>query len=444
MQAEETSTPKSQKSSTSAPLPEKIRNLSPEQKYRLAWRLKARENQLPPKGDWRVWMLIAGRGFGKTTTAAEETAYRAINNPGHRIAVVAPIYPDGRDICIEGEHGLLHCIPPSLIRDYNRSIGEVTLQNESKIKIYSAEKPQRLRGPQHNFIWCEELAQWRYLDHPKENPWDNLMLGLRLPPAQLVISTTPKPKPKLKQIMAAAGTVVTRGSTYDNLANLAPAFRDFVLQYEGTSMAEQELHGALLDEMPGALWTRALIEKHRVKSMPPLRNIVIGVDPSTTDGEGADEAGLIAAGVGENNHCYIFEDCSAVIKPHLWGTIARSMFDRHGASAIIAESNQGGQMVRDTINFGGRKYPVYLVHAKAGKKARAEPVQIRYEQGLVHHVGSLPLLENQMCSWNPADNDASPDRLDAMVYAVTHLIVKRFDGTALSAPAVGTKREWAY
>lgn len=383
-----------------------------------------------------------------TSTAAEETAYRAYSTPKQRIAVVGPTFSDARDTCVEGEHGLLHCIPPALIQDWNRSIGELVLTNDSRIKLFTADKPGRLRGPQHHFAWCDEIAQFRYLDKPTENPWDNLMLGLRLGQnAQCIVTSTPKPLKKLKQILADPGTVITRGSTYENLDNLAPSFREFVLQYEGTSMARQELYGDLLDEMPGALWTRELIERSRVQTAPEFRAVVIAVDPSTTDGDGADEAGLIAAGVANINgqdHCYPFADSSGVMKPHRWGNIARQMFEQHQATSIIAEANQGGQMVRDTINFGGRRYPVVLIHAKAGKQARAEPVQMRYAQGLVHHVGALPLLENQMCTWNPSDGSGSPDRLDALVYAVTHLIIRKFEGQIVDPPSIGGPRIGAF
>jgi len=378
-------------------------------------------------------MILAGRGWGKTNTGAEETAYRA-SFPNQRIAIVAPTFSAARDVCVEGSSGLLACLPPDIYSDWNRSLGELRFRNGTIVKLYSADTPDRLRGPQHHFAWCDEITSFRYLpavgDH---NPWDNLMFGLRLGAAQCVSTTTPKPLTKLKKIIANPMTITTHGTTYDNLSNLAPSFREALLEYEGTSLGEQELLGRLLDDMPGALWTNALIEKYRVQQMPELQSIVIAVDPSTTDAEGADEAGIVAAGLGIDWHVYLMEDASGLMMPSKWGARTRELFERWGASYIVAEKNQGGEMVRDTINgSAGQKLPVQLVHAKQGKKARAEPVQMLYEQGKVHHVGTLPLLESQMTTWQPHMSKTSPDRIDAMVYAVTKLLVK-----PTSVPSVG-------
>jgi len=313
-----------------------------------------------------------------------------------------------------------------MITDWNRSLGELKFKNGSLAKIYSGDTPERLRGPQFHWAWIDELAACRYLASPgANNLWDTLMLALRLGKAQCMVATTPKPIPKLRAILDSPHTVTTRGTTYENLANLGASFAEFIEQYEGTSLAQQELLGELLEDMPGALWSNALIDRYRVNQAPELKRIVIAVDPSLSDGEGADEAGIIVAGEGVDGDGYILHDASGKMMPSAWGRRTRDLYESWDADVIVAEKNQGGEMVRDTINGAGGKLPISLIHASRGKQARAEPIQMLYEQGRIHHIGSMPMLEAQMCTWQPHVDGKSPDRVDAMVYALSKLLVRR-------------------
>lgn len=404
-----------------------LASLSTDEKAALLykWEFWARQNQIAPEGNWFIWLILAGRGFGKSRSGAEWVRDKAKSNPGCRIALVARTAADYRDVMVEGESGLLAVCPPWFKPIWNPSRRLVSFPNGSIATCYSGDRPDQLRGPQSHFAWADELAAWRYAD----DCWSNLLLGLRLGTApQVCATTTPRPIPIIKDLVKNKKTVVARGSTYDNLANLADTFRETVVaKYEGTRLGRQELDGAILDDVAGALWTHALIDAHRTREeiaviKKKLRRVVIAVDPSISANENSDETGIVVCGLGENNHGYVLEDRTIKGSPLEWATAVVEAYNEWQADRIIAETNQGGAMVEHTIRTVSNSVSYKAIRAKKGKRLRAEPVAALYEQGRVHHVGSLATLEDQMASWTPADSD-SPDRLDAVVYALTELML---------------------
>jgi len=405
----------------------------------MQWLEAARPNQIPPAGNWSYWLLQAGRGFGKTRAGAEEVAWRMEDQPGIRVAVVAPTYADARDTCIEGESGLLRCLVHENIDDWKRSLGELVLKNGSRAKLFAAEEPDRLRGPQHHLGWAEELSSWRYAD-----AWDQLLFGLRLGHhPQVIITTTPKPNPLTRRIITDPRTFITRGSTFDNAANLAAsALETLRAKYDGTRLGRQELYAELLDDVPGALWTRGAIEKSRwdpARPPPLMSRIVIGVDPSGSDGETGDSQGIIAAGVDRSGHGYVLEDGTMRGSPDEWAKRVARLFDEHEADAIIAERNFGGEMVRKVIQSQRRNLPVKLVTASRGKVVRAEPVAALYEQGKVSHMKPMPELEDQMVNMTGDGfvGMGSPDRVDALVWAITDLMLAGSDARTVNVRLAG-------
>ena len=393
--------------------------------YRPAWRAIARPEQLPPDGSWLTWAFVAGRGAGKTRSASEWVHEQAKTHPGCRIALVGRTPADVRDVMIEGESGILAVAGPEA-PDYQSSKRRLTWANGSTAYAYSAEVPAQLRGPQHHFAWADEAAAWT--DAPKgdkvDTAWNNLVLGLRLGShPRVVVTTTPKPNALTRTLLARRTTVVTRGSTYDNLVNLAPSFRDEVLAtYEGTRIGRQELMGELLEDVEGALWTVAGIDEDRIApdQVPDLTRVVVGVDPSGGDGPGNDEQGIIVAGLGVDAHLYVLADRSCKLSPHGWASRAVAAYREFAADRMVAETNFGGQMVESTIKAVDRGIPVKVLSASRGKVQRAEPIAALYEQHRVHHAGAMPQLEDQMTTWTPADG-TSPDRMDALVWALTEL-----------------------
>ncbi|HEX6841401.1 MAG TPA: terminase family protein [Stellaceae bacterium] len=388
------------------------------------WRFWARPNQLPPDGAWRVWLLLAGRGFGKTRTGTEWVRTQIEEKGARRIALVAPTAADVRDVMIEGESGLLAVASPGLRPDYEPSKRRLTWPNGAVATCFSAEEPNRLRGPQHDAAWCDELAAWRH-----EEAWDMLMLGLRLgADPRCVVTTTPKPIRLIRQLLGDRGAVVTRGSTYDNAANLAPAFlAQIVRRYEGTRLGRQELDAEVLDDVPGALWTRDAIDRAKVAAAPALRRVVVAIDPAVSTGEEADETGILVAALGQDGHGYVLDDLSARLAPAGWARRAIAAYHAHHADRVVAEVNNGGDLVEATLRAVDAGVAYRAVRASRGKAVRAEPVAALYEQGRVHHVGSFPALEDQMCACAP-DLDRgmagiSPDRLDALVWALTDLMI---------------------
>lgn len=381
----------------------------------------ARENQKAPAGDWRVWLLMAGRGFGKTRTGAEWVRRQVNTRQARRIALVGPTAADVRDVMVEGPAGILAISPefdPAGRPKYEPSKRRLSWPNGAVASLYSADEPDRLRGPQHDAAWCDELAAWR-----RPDAWDMLMLGLRLGhDPRCVVTTTPRPVAHIRALLAAKTTSVTRGSTYDNLDNLAPAFRDQIItQYEGTRLGRQELHAEILDDVPGALWQRALLDNSRVTAFPDLVRIVVGVDPAASDNEGAAETGIIVAGIGTDGHGYVLDDLSLRASPAGWAAQVVAGYHKLKADRIVAERNNGGDMVAHTIRTADRTVAVKQVWAARGKLVRAEPIAALYEQARVHHVGLLADLEDQLCGWVPGEK--SPDRLDALVWALTDLML---------------------
>lgn len=387
-----------------------------------------RPEQQDPDGDWNTWLILAGRGWGKTRTGAEWLRKRAMAAPGTRWAIVAPTYADARDTCVEGESGLLAVLPPDVraATKWNRSLGEIELPNGSRVKLFGTDEPDRLRGPQHHGAWCDELAAWKYPD-----AWDQLQFGLRLGDRpQTVVTTTPKPVPLLTGdgrdgrrlgLMRREGVVVVRGSTFDNAANLSAAALDELrTRYEGTRLGRQELHAEILDDVEGALWTRALLDQAAVQHCPELVRTVVAIDPAVTSGEESDETGIVAAGLGVDGHVYILHDRSGRFSPSEWANRAVALYDEVSGDRVVGEVNNGGDLVETNLRVADPTIPYRRVTATRGKRLRAEPVAAMYEQGRVHHLPGLGLLEDQMTSWTP-ESGGSPDRLDALVWAVTEL-----------------------
>ena len=380
------------------------------------WRFWARPEQIAPSGDWRAWLFLAGRGTGKTRSGAEWVREQVAAGNG-RVALVARTSADVRDVLVEGESGILACCPAGNRPRWEPSRRRLTWPSGAIATTYTADEPDQLRGPQHDAAWVDELAAWRFPD-----AWDQLLFGLRLgADPRVMVTTTPRPTPIIRGLLKASTTVVTRGSTYDNAANLAPAFlTQIVSRYEGTRLGRQELHAEILDDAPGALWQRAQIDAARVARAPErgFRAIVIAVDPATTSGDDSDETGIVVVGRGLDDHAYVLEDASGRHSVAEWSALVVRLFDEHRANRVIVETNQGGDMVPHTLHSVRASLPVTTIHASRGKRLRAEPVALLAEQGRVHHVGAFPELEDQLCSWSP-DADESPDRLDAMVYAVS-------------------------
>ncbi|MDA8256540.1 MAG: terminase family protein [Betaproteobacteria bacterium] len=379
------------------------------------------EQQLPTADDWDKWLILAGRGWGKTRTGAETV--RAWVRAGYRrIALVAATAADARDVLVEGESGILRVHPDAERPLYEPSKRRLTWPNGAIATTYSADEPDRLRGPQHDAALCDELASWSYPE-----AWDMLMMGLRLGDRPLVaITTTPRPIKIIRDLMADPRCRVTRGATHDNAINLAPQFlSQIVARYEGTRLGRQELYAEVLTDNPGALWHRdSMIEPYRVSDLPYVRRIVVAIDPAVTSNEASDETGIIVAALGEDGRGYILEDQTCKESPAGWAARAIEAYHRWGADRIVAEGNQGGDMIETIIRSIDPAISYTRVHARHGKYARAEPVAALYEQGRVSHVGaSLGLLEDELCEYDQTTARASPNRLDALVWALTSLML---------------------
>lgn len=401
---------------------------SPAGASRAKWLGTARAAQITPPGDWRVWLVLAGRGFGKTRLGAEDVAWYGATHPGAQIAIVAPTFNDVRGTCFEGVSGLIACVPRELVQDYNRSRQELLLTNGALFRGFSADTPDRLRGPQFHRAWCDELAAWQYSD-----AWDQLQFGLRLGQnPQAVVTTTPRPTPLVRGLVKDARTRITRGSTFENAANLAPSALEALRErYEGTRLGRQELNAEILDDVPGALWTREAI---RVDRTPPeMARVVVAVDPSGASGaDDGDSIGIVVAGRGIDGRFYVLEDATCDLGPAGWGRRTVERFRAHRADRIVAERNFGGAMVESVIRTADRNAPVKLVTASRGKAVRAEPVAALYEQGRVTHAPGLDALEDQMMQMTLTgfQGDGSPDRVDALVWALSELALAQETQTA--------------
>jgi len=396
---------------------------------RLRWLSTARSNQLTPQGDWwDIWLLNAGRGYGKTRSGAEDAAWFGIENAQSRIAVVAKTFADARDTCIEGESGMLACLPPSWVRAWNRSLGELVLTNGTVYKLFSSDAPSRLRGPQHHRAWIDELASWESFD-----AFDQVMFGLRLGRRpRAVITTTPRPVAVIRELMQRVGrdVAMSTGSTYDNIVNLPESFlRRLRERYEGTRLADQELHAKLLNDVPGALWRYDFIQRWpQGEELPSMDRIVVAVDPAVTSNANSDETGIIVAGRIANTHPLqgiILEDGSLKGTPNEWGHRVINLHRKWKADRVIAEVNNGGDLVTQNLRSIDGNVPVTTVHASRGKLTRAEPVSAMYEQRRIWHATRFVALEEQMTTYDGSRTMKSPDRMDAMVWAINDLLMRK-------------------
>ena len=409
---------------TAAEVAETVASLSDAQKLELlyCWALWSRSEQEWPAGEWRTWLIMAGRGYGKTRTGAETVRQVVSRGRNQRIALIAPTAGDCREVMVEGESGILNVFPPSQRPHYEPSKRRVTFGNGTRAFLYSAEEPERLRGPQHHFAWCDEIAVYPHI----KDLWSNLRFGLRLgDDPRIVATTTPRPEKFLQELIAEADTIVTRGSTFDNAANLPAGQLEYLKRvYGGTRIGRQELDGELLGEAEGALWTRDIIEANRVHKAPELTSIVIAIDPATTSGADSDDTGISGFGIGADGEGYVLADATCHIPPAQWAAKAVATFDVLEADRIIGEANNGGDLVELTIRTERKNIPYAKVHASRGKVARAEPIAALYEQGRIHHVGRFDALEDEMANFVPGQLTRSPNRVDALVWGASYLMLK--------------------
>lgn len=389
------------------------------------WRFQARPAQLPPPGDWRVWLMMAGRGFGKTRAGAEWVRGIAEGDPAARIALVGATLGEARSVMVEGVSGVLSVAPWWARPDYAPALRRLTWPNGAQAMLFGAAEPEALRGPQFSHGWADEIAKWA----SGPAAWDNLMMGLRIgDDPRVLATTTPRPVPLVRRLVAEDGVVVTGGRTAENRANLAPGFvAAMQAGYGGTRLGRQELNGELIEEVEGALWTRDLIERCRVAHVPSiLRRVVVAVDPPAS-AEG-DACGIVVAGLGGDGRAYVIADASVERqRPEGWARAVAAAAMVHGADRVVAEANNGGAMVASVLRAAEETMPVALVHASRGKAARAEPVAALYEAGLVAHRVAFPALEDQMCGLLAGGGyvgpGRSPDRADALVWAVSDLML---------------------
>lgn len=382
------------------------------------WPAQARPDQLPPPGDWRTWLILAGRGWGKTRTGAEWT--RAQVRDYALVNIIGATADDARDIMIEGPAGILAICPAHERPRYKRADRKLEWPNGATTLIFTADEPERLRGKQHMRLWADEGAAWRYAD-----AWDQAMFGLRLgPDPRALLTTTPRPVRIIRELLTLPSTVITRGTTYDNAANLAPAYlADIISKYKGTRLGRQELEGHLLDDVEGSLWQRQRLDELRVTQAPDMQRVVVAIDPAMTSGEEADSTGIVVAGKGVDGQGYVLADLTCRLSPDGWARRAVTAYHEYAADRIIAEVNNGGDLVETVLRTVDRKVAYKAIHASRGKRVRAEPVAALYEQGKIHHKGTFADLEDQMCSYVPDNYDGSPDRLDALVWALTELML---------------------
>lgn len=413
-----------------------LSHLSQEEQDELRWHwaLWARPEQLAPPGDWRVWLVCAGRGFGKTRAGAEWVRIVARRHPEARIALLGASLAEVRAVMVEGESGLLACTPPHRLPLFEPSLRRISWPNGAQAFLYSAAEPESLRGPQHSHAWCDEIGKWDGSSQRATQSWDNLALGLRLgDDPRILATTTPRAVPLIQRLIkgeASGETAITRGSTYDNAANLPSRFvRDMHRNFSGTTMGRQELDGEMLTEVEGALWSRAQLEQCRAPlSGTKLARVVIGVDPPAS--ANGDACGIVVAALGEDGIGRVLADASVEkASPERWARAVAQASAEWDADRIVAEANQGGAMVESVLHAANHALPVRLVHASRGKTARAEPVAALYEAGRVRHAGMFAQLEDELCGFMAGGSyqgpGRSPDRADALVWALTELMLGR-------------------
>lgn len=392
---------------------------------RTEWLDTARDKQLQPQIKHYIWLILAGRGWGKTRTGAQDIALYALRNPNSNCAVVAPTAGDLRRVCFGGPSGLLNIVPKDCYlvstnqKGYSSSTTEMRLYNGSKITGYAASEPDRLRGPQFHRAWCDEVAAWRYPE-----AFDQLMFGLRLGKnPQCLITTTPKPNKIIKDLVSRDDVYVTSGNTFENEANLADSALAMLKEkYEGTALGKQELYAEILEEIEGALWSNKIIDEARMPddTEKELKQIIVAIDPAVTNNEDSDETGILVVGKDHNNEYYVLEDASGKYSPDGWARKAINCFYDWDADRIVAEVNNGGDLVERLLRGMDVNIPYRSVRATRGKLVRAEPIAALYEQRRVHHIGYFPELESQLCSYT-GDVKPSPDRLDALVWGISEL-----------------------
>jgi phage terminase large subunit-like protein len=398
------------------------------------WPLWARAAQLAPSGDWRVWLVMAGRGFGKTRAGAEWVRSIA-QDPDARIALVAASLVEARSVMVEGESGVLAVHPPADAPRFEPSLRRLSWPNGAQAMLYSAGEADMLRGPQHSHAWCDELAKWDDGNGQARRTWENLLLGLRVGASpRIMVTTTPRAVPLVRKLLGEAdrpdaGVTVTRGSTGDNRAHLPAAFLDAVdREFSGTTLGRQELNGEMIEDLPGALWTRGLLEACREIAVPPMLRVVVAVDPPAS-AEG-DACGIVVCGLGEDRIARVLADVSVEKpSPERWARAVAEAARSWQADRVVAEANQGGAMVEAVLRAADAALPLRLVHASRGKVARAEPVAALYEAGRVRHAGLFARLEDELCGLLPGGSyqgpGRSPDRADACVWGLTELMLGR-------------------
>lgn len=401
-------------------------------KLQFDWKFWGRPDQQVPPDPWSIWCILAGRGFGKTRTGSE-TVRQFAEGPtplsrgrARLFAIIGETAADVRDVMVEGPSGILRNTPKAFRPLYEPSKRRLTWPNGASAGLYNATEPDQLRGPQFEFAWLDELAKWRYM----QETWDQLQFGMRLGenPRQL-ITTTPRPLPLIREILRYDYTHVTRGSTYDNEANLARSFfHQVVSKYEGTRLGRQEIDAEILDDVPGAMFSRDDIDKARIKLLGDLNRIIVSVDPSGTSGqETQDDVGIVVAGRTNDRHGVLIDDRTCNAPPSVWAKRAVDAYHEYDADCIVAESNFGGAMVENTIRSvpGGRDVPIKLIHASRGKHIRAQPIASLYEQHKVHHLGQFSVLEDELCFFTHDGymGVGSPNRADAAIWAFTELLI---------------------
>ena len=411
-----------------------LADLGPAQVAALRWHWPfwARPDQLPPDDEaWTTWLILAGRGWGKTRTGAETIREWVMSGRYGRIALVGETTADVRSVMVDGESGLLNIGPKADRPEYFPSLRQLKWPNGAIASTYNATEPDQLRGPQHDAAWCDEIAKWQYM----QETWDQLQFGLRLGDhPRAILTTTPRPLPLLKKMLNDPFVRVTKGKTTDNKNNLADSFiYQIENRFGGTRLGRQELDGEILDDIPGALWQRSLIDDNRVNEAPvDMERVIVAVDPAASSHEGSDENGIVVVGIARDKDGYakgyVLEDASLRGSPEEWARKAVQMYRKWQADKIVAEKNQGGEMVEAVLRAVDRSLPIKLVHASRGKVIRAEPISSLYEQGRICHVGRFDHLEDQMCTFS-VDNIrgngmGSPDRVDALVWGLTELFDK--------------------
>jgi len=399
-----------------------------------SWEFLARPKQKPPAGNWRIWLIMAGRGFGKTRTGAEWVRGKVEAGTARRIALIGRTAADVRDVMVEGPSGIIAISAPGMVPTYIPSKRKLVWPNGAVAQMFSADEPNLLRGPQFDCAWADELAAWKYYE-----AFDQVMFGLRLgSDPRCVVTTTPRPVKIIRDLLAAKNCTVTTGSTFENRANLAPQFfEEIVKKYEGTSLGQQELYAQVIDEMPGALWSRDLLENCRTNEVThSLVRTVVAIDPAMGGTKG--ETGILVCAVDTQGHGVVLEDCSIRGTPDQWARKAVFAYHKYQADRIVAEVNQGGDLVERVLRTVDENVSYKKVRASKGKMARAEPIAALYEQGKVIHLGHFLKLEDQMCSYVPGET-TSPDRLDALVWGLTDLLLGKRQVLSLAVGDFGLR-----